>query len=62
MPDHGVVLTGELDDAVVSRDVGLTDAAPSSMLVGLVVFFDRGAAYVRHSGGVSHVLVGTVGS
>jgi len=60
--DYGVVLTGRLDDDLVSYDAAATDAARAPRLALAEVFFDRGPGDARLSGGVSCAGVDAVGS
>ena len=60
--DYGLVLTGVLDEDLVSRDAAATDAARATRPALAEVFFDRGPGYARLCGGVPYADVDAVGS
>jgi hypothetical protein len=60
--DYGVVLTGRLDDDLVSYDVAATDAARATRSALAEVLFARGPGQARLCGGVSYADVDVVGS
>jgi N-methylhydantoinase B len=60
--DYGVVLTGRLDDDLVSYDAAATDAARATRPALAEGLFDRGPGRARLCGGVWHADVDVVGS
>jgi N-methylhydantoinase B len=60
--DHGVVLTGEPDEDLVSYDAAATDAARATRLALAEVFFNRRPGHARLCGGVSYADVDAVDS
>jgi len=60
--DHGVVLTGEPDEDLVSHRAAATDAARATRPALAEVFSDRGPGDARLSGRVSYADVDAVSS
>jgi hypothetical protein len=60
--DHGVVLTGEPDEDLVSYDALATDAARSTRPALAEVLLDRGPGYARPFRAVSYADAEAVGS
>jgi N-methylhydantoinase B len=60
--DYGVVLTGKLDDDLVSYDAAATDAARATRPAQAEALFDRGPGHARRCGGAGYADVAVVGS
>jgi cytidylate kinase len=60
--DHGVMLTGKLDDETLSYNGAAMDAARASRLTLAGVFLNEGSGCVRLSGNASYADVNRVGS
>jgi len=60
--DYGVVLTGRLDDDVVSYNAAATDVAHATRPTLAEALFDRGPGHAQLCGGVWYADVDVVGS